>query len=198
MASNNKISDMPMDFIYKGKVEIPERDLQDFLRFSKEFKLHGLIFDKGDDFLHQKKKVPVEEVEILNEVRKVMEDDNSDKENVEPNDENEEGIYMDMRHCKSLNVADTKYIHNNKRKREVKIARYQNTLKNFEVYKKNFNKKLKDETFEGYPYDAFECKLCGFATNFEEIFKRHQLRHQVADLQNSGYNISKDNFSLPF
>ena len=190
-----------MEFIYKGKVEVLEKDLQDFLKFSKEFKLNGLLYDEGDAFLEKKMEVHVKEVVISKEEREVVEgNDHSDKENGDPNDANEEGIYMDMMQCKSLNVIEGRSIQKNKRKREVKIARYQNTLKNFEVYKKNFNKKVKqvDETLEIHPDDDFQCELCGFATNFEEIFKRHQLRHQLADLQSSGFNISKDNFTLPF
>ena len=71
------------------------------------------------------------------------------------------------------------------------------SLKDFEVYRKFFNKKQMDEI----PWKTNivnECNVCGFATNFEEICKRHQQRHQLMDLQNSGFNLSKENFTLPF
>merc|ERR1719245_2627246 len=144
-----------LNFIYRGEVKIPETDLPGFMRFTKELKLHGLLPDGHEESLEknlQPQTTPMQykDVAIINEERKMRKvndfEDESNKENIEPDDEitpeNEEDIYMDMRH--SMDDLDNKKMTRkfSKRKREVK--RYQNTLKDFEIYKKNFNKSKKE------------------------------------------------------
>jgi hypothetical protein len=205
-----------LDFMYKGKAEVPEKNLPDFMKVAHELKLKGLTFDEGvseisDSATKVNKKAKTELTQswsenqvILNgvekdEVENVKEDGEKDAKETEESDDDE--IYMNMIQLKADQELQTIV---SSRKKEIKIARYQNSLKDFETYKKNFNKKQMDETTTenkscgSICCDKYECDVCGFATKFEEILERHQLRHQLVDLQNSGFNISKENFTLPF
>jgi len=207
-----------LDFMYKGKAEVPEGNLPEFMKVAQELKLKGLILSESEcnaaieldkEAINEEIQSPCEQLDISNEEEKLEEGSGvevnaTDSKESEGNDDE---IYMDMKRCNySLNIDEKLETKISKRKREIKIARYQNSLKDFEVYKKNFNKKQKqmDETgtevavCESVCCDQYECNLCAFSTKFEEIFERHQLRHQLTDLQNSGFNISKENFTLPF
>ena len=204
-----------LDFMYKGNVKVPEKDLSDFMKVAQELKLKGLNFE---DVLNTSESDASEEVlskkakkDKSKERKKRQRDSNvksNEKEHIENRNEIvDEGIYMTMKRDNLASNEDESLEPNqrqSKQKKDIKIARYQNSLKDFEIYKKNFKRKQMDDTTtdnkhcEANCCDVYECKECGFTTKFEEILKRHQLRHQLQDLQNSGLNISKENFTLPF
>jgi len=209
-----------LDFMYKGKAEVPEGNLPEFMKVAQELKLKGLILSESESnkcnaameldkkASNEEIQIPCEQLDISNEEK--LEEGSGVEVNATDSKEsegNDDEIYMDMKRCNySLNIDEKFETQISKRKREIKIVRYQNSLKDFEVYKKNLNKKQKqmDETgteaavCESVCCDQYQCDLCEFSTKFVEIFERHQLRHQLTDLQNSGFNISKENFTLPF
>ena len=187
-----------VEFIYNGKVK--ETDLKEFLEVAQGLNLKGLDFDehipstiKASD--KGNKKTLYEEIESIQV-------ENADVTNWE--ETLDDSIYMTMkRDNTAMNDPKNGQHPQLRQKKEIKIARYQNSLKDFEMYKLNFNRRQLDETTretlsESAYSNKLECEVCGFSTKFEEILKRHELRHELQNLQNSGLDISKDNFILPF
>ena len=84
-------------------------------------------------------------------------------------------------------------------RKKIKIGRYQNSFKDFSIYQCYFKQQQeKGQTIpEDLPVKKFHCVDCSFATRFEEILRRHRLRHQIENLKSRGLNISRRNLSLP-
>ena len=132
----------------------------------------------------------------------------ADEEERECIENQEEDIYMTMARGREM-ISDAENKRKSKHKedlisegprKKIKIGRYQNSFKEFSIYKSYFQQQDKrDKVAEDLPVKKFHCVEfeCGFATRFEEILRRHEIRHQIEDLQNRGLNISHRNLSLP-
>merc|ERR1711915_56751 len=207
-----KILTYIINFMYLGRSEVPAEHFEEFFKAAKDFKIHGLAQD-------EERFTRLIENNVDKTKRKLGDGKSNESETIqidEPKvaeipDTEDDDIYMDMKKhqvfkSKSVSFPATQNLRKNNssprssslpsssttgsRRKDMRITRYQNSLKHFENYKKNFHKQ---ESVVG-SLVKHECETCDFSTNFPEIFKRHQLRHQLESLQNSGLNISKDNF----
>ena len=165
-----------MDYIYLGEAQINQININEFKEAVAQLGLKGFAPPEGED--------------------------------PQPP---EEDIYMTMGRGKEIiTESERESQHNRKSKhkqdlndeaprKKIKIGRYQNSFKDFSIYKCYFKQQDSRSIPEDLPVKKFKCveEDCGFATRFEEILRRHNFRHQIEDLQNRGLDISHRNLSLP-
>ena len=164
-----------MDYIYLGEAEINQININEFKEAAAQLGLKG--FHPSED-------------------------------EAEDHQPPEEDIYMTMGRGKEI-ISECEHNRKSKLKldlndeapkKKIKIGRYQNSFKDFSIYKCYFKQQASNRTIqEDLPVKKFKCVEddCGFATRFEEILRRHNFRHQIEDLQKRGLDISHRNLSLP-
>merc|ERR1712204_89090 len=125
-----------LDFMYKGKTEVPEGNLQEFMKVAQELKLKGLILSEsesnkcnaamelGKKASNEEIQIPCEQLDISNEEEKLEERSGVDVNETDSKESegNDDEIYMDMKRCNyPLNIDKKSATKISKRKRDIKI-----------------------------------------------------------------------------
>ena len=161
-----------MDYIYLGEAQINQININEFKEAAAQLGLKGFAPPEGPD-----PQPPEEDIYMtMGRGKEIISESEHNRKSKHKQDLNDEA-----------------------QKKKIKIGRYQNSFKDFSIYKSYFKQQDSRSIPEDLPVKKFKCVEadCGFATRFEEILRRHNFRHQIEDLQNKGLDISHRNLSLP-